>query len=60
MKSSSIYIHNSRGAVVAIFSINYDVSSLMMMQQAIGEMLSTEDKNQAEPEKNHQCEQCAG
>ena len=51
LKSSSIYIHNSRGAVVAIFSINYDVSSLMMMQQAIGEMLSTEDKNQAEPEK---------
>ena len=31
LKSSSIYIRNSRGIVVAIPAINYDVSSLMMM-----------------------------
>ena len=30
LKSSSLYIRNSRGGVVAIFSINYDVSGLMM------------------------------
>ena len=31
LKSSSLYIRNSRGAVTAIFSINYDVTGLMMM-----------------------------
>lgn len=49
LKSSSIYIRGSRGTVVAIFSINYDVSGLMMIQQTIGELLSTQDKT--EPEK---------
>ena len=36
LKSSSLYIRNSRGGVVAIFSINYDVSGLMMIQNTIG------------------------
>ena len=44
LKSSSLYIRNSRGGVVAIFSINYDVSGLMMIQNTIGELLSTRDK----------------
>ena len=35
LKSSSLYIRNSRGGVVAIFSINYDVSGLMMIQNTI-------------------------
>ena len=43
LKSSSLYIRNSRGGVVAIFSINYDVSGLMMIQNTIGELLSTRD-----------------
>lgn len=51
LKSSSLYIRNSRGKVVAIFSINYDVSGLMMMQQEISMMLDTQDKTQSEPEK---------
>ena len=51
LKSSSLYIRNSRGAVTAIFSINYDVTVLMMMQQQLGELLSTRDKEQTEPEK---------
>ena len=51
LKSSSLYIHNSRGAATAIFSINYDVTGLMMMQRQLTEMLSTQDKEQAEPEK---------
>ena len=46
LKSSSLYIRNSRGGVVAIFSINYDVSGLMMIQNTIGELLSTRDKEQ--------------
>ena len=51
LKSSTIYIRNSRGGVVAIFSINYDVSGLMMIQNTIGELLSTRDKEQTEPER---------
>ena len=51
LKSSSLYIRNSRGGVVAIFSINYDVSGLMMIQNTIGELLSTRDKEQTEPER---------
>ena len=51
LKSSSLYIRNSRGGVVAIFSINYDVSGLMMIQNTIGELLSTRDTEQTEPER---------
>lgn len=51
LKSSSIYIRNSRGIVVAILAINYDVSSLMMIHRTIDDMLTTNDKVQAEPER---------
>ena len=51
LKSSSLYIRNGRGAVTAIFSINYDVSGLMMIQSTIGDLLSTQDKEQTEPER---------
>ena len=51
LKSSSLYICNSKGAVVAILGINYDVSGMMMMQQTIDEILSSNDKMQAEPER---------
>ena len=40
LKSSSLYIRNSRGAVTAIFSINYDITNIMMMH-----------REQSEPEK---------
>ena len=51
LKSSSIYIRNSRGIVVAILAINYDVSILMMIHRTIDDMLTTNDKVQAEPER---------
>lgn len=51
LKSSSLYIRNSRGAVTAIFSINYDVSNYILMHQELGEMLMTQDKEQEEPQK---------
>lgn len=51
LKSSSIYIRNSRGAVTAVFSINYDVSGLMMLQREINQALTPRDKKQTEPEK---------
>ena len=39
------------GVVVAILSINYDVSALTMIRQTIDAMLSTHDQVQAEPER---------
>ena len=51
LKSSSIYIRGAKGAVTAIFSINYDVTSFMMLQREIGQALSPRDSKQTEPEK---------
>ena len=51
LKSSSIYIRGAKGAVTAIFSINYDVTSLMMLQREIWQALSPRDSKQTEPEK---------
>ena len=44
LKSSSLYIRNSRGAVTAIFSINYDITNIMMMHQELGEFMLTRDR----------------
>ena len=51
LKSSSLYIRNGRGAVAAIFSINYDISNMMLMHQELGEFMLTRDREQSEPEK---------
>lgn len=51
LKSSSLYIRNSRGIVTAIFSINYDITNMMMMHQVLGELMMTHDREQTEPEK---------
>ena len=44
LKSSSLYIRNSRGGVVAIFSINYDITELMMVENAIKPLISVTSK----------------
>ena len=49
LKSSTIYIRNSRGKVAAILAINYDLSRLMMVENAIADLISTPQP--AEPEK---------
>ena len=41
LKSSTVYIRDSRGRVTAILSINYDISSLLMVENAIGSMVHT-------------------
>ena len=51
LKSSSIYIRNSRGKVSAILSINYDISKLLMVEGAVGELISVQGPPQTEPEK---------
>lgn len=49
LKSSTIYIRNNRGKVAAILAINYDISRLMMVENAIADLISTPQP--AEPEK---------
>ena len=51
LKSSSLYIRNSRGAVTAILSINYYISNFMMMHQELGEFMLPCDHEQAEPQR---------
>ena len=48
LKSSTIYIRNSRGKVTAILAINFDISALMMAAGAVRDFISAQ---QAEPEK---------
>ena len=51
LKSSSIFIRNGKGAVGGIFSINYDVTGLMLLQRELGEALAPRDRRQQEPER---------
>ena len=51
LKSSSMYIRNSKGKVCAILSINYDISKLLMVESAVNELVSTGEPVPAEPEK---------
>ena len=51
LKSSTIYIRNSRRKVAAILAINFDISALMMAADAVKEFISVEESQPAEPEK---------
>ena len=51
LKSSSLYIRNSKGKVSAILAINYDISKLVMVESAVRELIATPEPQQAEPEK---------
>ena len=51
LKSSTMYIRGKNGKVTAILGINYDISSLMMVEGAVHELTATQDKTQTEPEK---------
>ena len=51
LKSSSLYIRNSKGAVSAILSINYDMTNFIMMHQDLGEIIQIPEKEKAEPQK---------
>lgn len=51
LKSSTMYIRNSRGKVDAILSINFDISRLMMVENALHDLTATPETPQTEPEK---------
>lgn len=41
LKSSTVYIRNSKGKVSAILAINYDISKLLMVESAVHDLIST-------------------
>ena len=45
LKSSTIYIQNSRGKVTAILAINFDISALMMAAGAVRDFISVQDSD---------------
>lgn len=51
LKSSTVYIRNSKGKVSGILAINYDISKLLMVEGAVRELVSTQEPQQTEPEK---------
>ena len=51
LKSSTVYIRNSKGKVSAILAINYDISKLLMVEGAVHDLISTGEPQQEEPEK---------
>lgn len=50
LKSSTIYIRDKSGDAVGIFAINYDITSLLLVETAIKSLTSTETP-QREPER---------
>ena len=51
LKSSTMYIRGKSGKVVAILGVNYDISSLLMVEGAVHELTTPQDKAQTEPER---------
>lgn len=50
LKSSTIYIRDEKGEVVGIFSINYDITGLLMIENSIKPLITAEVEEK-EPER---------
>ena len=53
LKSSSLYIRNSRGAVTAIFSINYDITKLTLINSALDDLITPKNKEEKPKQITH-------
>lgn len=51
LKSSTVYIRDRKGKVSAILAINYDISRLILMEEALRDLTSTGEEVPAEPER---------
>lgn len=51
LKSSTVYIRDRKGKVSAILAINYDISRLILMEEALRDLTSTGDEVPSEPER---------
>ena len=47
VKSSTVYIRNEQGGVDGIFCVNYDITSLLMAQKAVGSLLSHQEEHRS-------------
>ena len=50
LKSSSLYIRNRSGVVTGIFSINYDITELIMLHRQLGDFIEPRNEEEKEPE----------
>lgn len=51
LKSSSFYIRDKNGRIGAIFCINFDISTLTMVDQAVQSLIQVEPQEKKEPER---------
>ena len=51
LKSSTVYIRDRKGKVSAILDINYDISRLILMEEALHDLTSTGEEVPSEPER---------
>ena len=51
LKSSTVYIRDRKGRVSAILAINYDISRLILIEEALRDLTSTGEEVPAEPER---------
>ena len=51
LKSSTIYVRDSGGKVTGILSINFDISALMMVENAIGSITATRERAREEQQR---------
>ena len=51
LKCSTVYIRDSEGVPEGVFSINYDVTELLMAERAVGSLLHHADEEKKLPER---------
>lgn len=51
LKSTTLYIRDAEGQVCALFCINFDISALTMVGNALGELTALEGEGQKEPDR---------
>ena len=49
LKSTTIYIRNDEQKIIGVFSINYDITELIMIENAIKPLVSVESEEKASP-----------
>src|SRR5699024_8083300 len=52
LKSSTLYIRDEKGKIVYIFSMNYDITTLLAAENSIRGLIKTEPENGAETDRS--------
>ena len=50
LKSTTIYIRNDEQKIIGVFSINYDITELIMIENAIKPLVSVESEEKGQPD----------